>query len=392
MTQQFPAQSAGLSQGIACIMGLGRAGCAIIGRLAMRRPVGPALAAVHTDAKVLSECTAPTKLQIGKRATLGLGASGDPDLGRRAAEDDMDLLRGFFSGKDIVFIVAGLGGGTGTGAAPALVTAAQDAGALTICFVAMPFSIEGSGRRDRAEKGLVELTGIADLTIAVHNEKLFDPADRQISLQSAFEKIADALDTGIFAMWKLVSRRGLINVDFADLRNFTKDKAQPCVFGYGYAGGANRADVSSEAALKSPLLGGESIAAAESLLVSVIGGPSLTLSEVNRIMAKVTEASRRETRVFMGASVDEEMGDNLLVTVIVPSADRTADPPGGSAVGADGQPASVEKKKTRTKTTQDILPLTTLGKGRFKDVEPTIFEGEDVDTPTFIRRNIPIDK
>lgn len=394
MTQRFAAQGGGTPHERTCIVGLGKMGCAIISRLSSRNLAGPALAAVHTDAKMLSECPATTKLQIGKRATLGLGSGGDPDIGRRAAEDDIDLLRGLFSGKDVVFVVAGLGGGTGTGGAPVLIGAAQDAGALTICLASMPFQFEGTGRRNRAEKGLQELAAAADMTIVIRNEHLFGADDNRVSLQAAFDKVADALDTGIFGLWKLVSRDGFINVDYADLRNFTKDRAQPCLLGYGHATGADKAAAAVEAALKNPLLGAENVAGAHSLLVSIVGGPGLTLAEVNQIMGGVTAASRGEVHVYMGASVEEEMGDGLLVAVIAPVAGSgSAAPVAEEASAAAGQPGEpAKKKKSRSKTTQGDLALGALNKGRFKDVDPTIFDGEDMDIPTFVRRNIAIEK
>jgi len=323
----------------------------------------------------------------------GMGAGGDPEVGRRAAEDDADLLRNLFAETDIAFIVAGLGGGTGTGAIPVLVKMAHDAGTLTLCFVTTPFEFEGESRRARAERGLEELVGLSDLTVVVPNQRLFEVSGGNASLKDAFAQADLALSTGIYAIWELVSRHGLINVDFADLQNLARHSGGACGLAHGQAGGENRAGLAASAALDCPMMGREAVADAAALLVSVVGSADITLGEINEITTVVGAAARKGSHVFMGATIDANLDDSVLVTIVASQRwDQDEEP---KEEQAETTPATGGKKhgrKQKPQATQADLALTTRRKGRFKDVEPTIFEGEDMDVPTFIRRGISVDR
>jgi len=377
------------------IVGIGKAGCGVINRIAGRWENRLATVSVHTHEAILSASVAPIRLQIGKAVTKGMGSGGDPETGRRAAEDDLGMLRNIFVDTDITFFVVGLGGGTGTGALPVLVKAAHDAGSLTLCFVTLPFDFEGDGRRARADRGLEELLNIADMTVVVSNQQLFEVAGGNTGLTEAFAQTDQALGTGIYAIWRLVSRQGLINVDFADLQNLARRSGGACALGYGQAGGENRAAEAANLALNCPMLGKDTVGKAAAILVSVVGGTDIKLKEINEITTVVGSTVRKGAHTYMGATVDSDLGDDVLVTIVA-SQHWKQDPDQEPAVELSdaASPAGAKKhgRKSKPQATQTDLALTTKRKGRFKDVEPTIFDGEDVDVPTFLRWGIQIDK
>ncbi|MEI6219580.1 MAG: cell division protein FtsZ, partial [bacterium] len=338
--------------------------------------------------KQLSTSRSPIRIQIGAAVTKGMGAGGDPDAGRQGAEDDAELLRNVLVDTDIAFMVAGLGGGTGTGALPVLVKIARDAGVLTLCFVSTPFDFEGESRKIRAERGLAELVGIADITVVVPNQKLFEVTDGNASLKDAFSQTDEALSMGVYAIWQLVSRHGLINVDFADLQNLAHHSGGACRLSHGQANGPQRAGLAAGAALDCQMLGREGVAESSALLVSVVGGSDITLREINEITGMIGAAAGKGTRVFMGATIDADMADNILVTIVAFPQWKQEPESAGVAPAAGRKHGN----KNRPQATQTDLALTAMRKGRFKDVDPTMFEDEDMDIPTFIRRGIAVEK
>ncbi|MEI6972357.1 MAG: cell division protein FtsZ [bacterium] len=373
------------------IIGIGKAGCSVIDRIVERWENRLPTVAIHTHENMLAASTAPTRLQIGAVVSKGMGCGGDPEVGRRAAEDDAALLGNIIADTDIAFLVAGLGGGTGTGVMPAMVRMAREAGVLTLCFVTTPFDFEGDSRKTRAERGLAELVDLADITVVVPNQRLFEVTGGEANLKDAFSQADEALSTGVYAIWQLVSGHGLINVDFADLQNLAHNTGGACGLAHGLATGRQRAGRAAAAALDCPMLGSEAIGQSAALLVSVVGSPDITLREINEITGKVSAAAGRGARIFTGATIDADMNDSVLVTIVASRRwehDGAQDPADAASVSAKKQGRSKQKPQA----TQTDLALTAMRKGRFKDVEPTIFQGEDLDVPTFIRRGIAVDK
>ena len=378
------------------VVGVGGGGSKIAERLIEEVPEGPTIAAVNTDSSALDICRATTKLQIGVSETRGAGTGGDVSLGRRAAVADMELFRNLFTDVRLAFVVVGLGGGTGTGAAPAVLKAAADAGAATVCFATLPFEFEGRARREQADEGLVDLVGAADAVIVVPNDRLFGSINKT-GIAEAFEKADEVLATGIAAIWKLVARPGFINLDFADIRRAVRDGGGICTFGYGSGTGARRVEKSVASLLNSSLLDkGRLLSGARSLLVSILGPEDLALKEVGDIMDAISSRAGADTEVFMGTSVEHGRGKRITITVIAsekwrPSAEdplspeKQDEPPGER--GAREGPA-----KRRKKATQTSLKLETSDRGRFKDIDPTFFGGEDLDVPTFLRRGLDIER
>ena len=374
------------------VVGIGGAGSAILDRIATSWLKGPSAIVVDTAADVIEKTSAPTKLQIGRAVAKGLGVGGDVTIGASAAEEDIDLVRGMFEGVSLAFLVVGMGGGVGTGAAPVVAKAARDAGTVTICLATMPFAFEGSDCVARAEHGLEAVMDVADIVIVVPNERVAADAD-DTTLAEAFRKVDEVVSAGIYAVWKLLSEQGMINLDFADLRNLVQNSDGACSLGFGESRSKkNRASAAVSAALGCSMLGKRGVAGAEALLVGLIGGPDMTLRDIDSVMSEVGGATRQRARVFMGAVTDEEMVGKLLVTIMTSDRWRPA------SVGGDDEmtlPLAGTRtgRRAQAKATQvDLELMTAPGKGRFKDIEPTILDGEDLDVPTYVRRGIAIEK
>ena len=379
------------------VVGLGGGGCKVVDFLAEFQQNWPGIFAIDTDSTVLADSHATAKLQIGSTRTNGLGTGGDVNLGRLAAEDDIEMIRGLFVDTDLVFLVVGLGGGTGTGAAPVVLNAARDAGSTTLCFVTLPFGFEGRRRRNEAEQAISDLHESADALIAVPNERLFEFVGES-SVAESFRKADEVLSEGISAIWKLITQPGFINLDFADLKKVGQHSGGMCTFGCGSGTGKNRVKEALISAMNSPMLKqGQVIADARSLLVSIIGGPDLALKEVGDIMEALSSKTRDDADVFMGTVVEEKWKNRVSVTIVASepmpfTADKTSvnDKPDDAAEPED-RPRTIGRKSGH-KETQTRLSLETSGRGRFKGIEPTIFDGEDLDIPTFVRRGITIEK
>lgn len=371
------------------VIGVGGGGGNAVSRMYAQWPDGPDVTAVNTDAKALAACSAPTRVQIGRNLTNGLGAGGDPNVGKLAAEDDVDMLRELVSQADLVFLVTALGGGTGTGAAPLVARVAREEGALVLCFATLPFEFEGERRRRQAEDGLRALRMHADVVISMPNQRLLDSADGRASLADAFEKADAALGVGIRALWKLLAQTGIINLDFADLRHLIEHSGGTCAFGYGEATGAGKAAEAVNQILRSPLLDrGERLGKAGALLISIVGGPDLTLVEVKNVMSKLGAAAKPDARRVMGAAVDETWQNRLAVTVL---AAENFEEEEAAAAAPEAEPGLFSKQALGAgKPVQEDLKFDPVDKGRFKGVDPTVYQGEDLDIPTYIRRRIPL--
>ena len=382
------------------IVGLGGGGCNAVARMSAEWSDGPLVAGVNTDSQALAACGVPVKVQIGKGITQGLGAGGDPAVGKLAAEDDGDSLRELVSQSDIVVMVAALGGGTGTGAAPILARIAREQGAMTLCFATLPFEFEGELRNRQAEEGLRALRMQADVIITLPNQRLLELVESQTGLADAFGKADAMLGVGVRSLWKLLSKAGIINMDFADLRHLVEYSGGSCSFGYGEGTGAAKAITAISELMKNPLLdSGRALSQSGALMVSISGGPDLTLVDVQKIMSQLTTMTRPGAKIFMGATVDEDWLNRIALTVL--AADNWSD-----ETGAATRPVSGDEKKeepmldvraggkpavaAHARAIQPALNFDTGDKGRFKNIEPTIYAGEDLDIPTFVRRGIKL--
>jgi cell division protein FtsZ len=296
------------------VVGVGGGGLNAVNRMIEAGISQVEFVAVNTDIQQLRMCEAPIKLHIGRELTQGLGSGADPDLGRRAAEEGYDQIKHVLRGSDMVFVTAGEGGGTGTGAAPVVARIAREVGALTVGIVTLPFRFEGTRRRSQAEQGVEDLREVCDTVIVIPNDRLLEVLERSTSMLDAFRIADDVLRQGVQGICDLITMPGLINLDFADVRTIMSD-AGSAIMGIGFATGENRAREAASRALRSPLIDTE-IVGARGILLSIAGGDDLTLLEVNEAAEAVREASTEETNIIFGATIDERLAGQVWVTVI----------------------------------------------------------------------------
>lgn len=277
--------------------------------------------AVNTDAQVLLTNQAHTKLQIGDNLTQGLGAGGDPEVGRQAAEESREKIKEYLIDSDMVFITAGMGGGTGTGAAPIIAEIAKEAGALTVGIVTKPFAFEGARRMVNAEDGIELLKNKVDTLIIIPNQRLLDVVDRKMTLLEAFRVVDSVLSQGVQGISDIITVPGLINVDFADVKTIMKN-AGSALMGIGTGVGDNRAQMAARAAVSSPLLE-ISIEGAKGILFNITGGPDMTMSEVDEAARIISETADADANIIFGSTLDEKMIDQMKITVIATGFDET---------------------------------------------------------------------
>ena len=295
-------------------------GCGGAGGNAVNRMIGAGLRGVefistNTDIQALNQSLAPVRIQIGAHSTRGLGSGGDPSHGRRAAEEDEQTLGDALTDSDMVFITAGMGGGTGTGAAPVVARLAKKTGALTVAVVTKPFAFEGRRRMRQAEEGLSELRAEVDTLIVIPNERLLAVVDKGTTLTDAFSVCDEVLLKATKGISDLVNVPGLVNLDFADVKAVMSNRGN-ALMGTGRANGANRAVDAAQAAVSSPLLEDVSIAGAEGVLVNITGGRDLTLHEVSEAASVVVNAAGEEANVIFGSVIDPNLDGELVITVI----------------------------------------------------------------------------
>jgi len=296
------------------VVGVGGAGVNAINRMVEARVPGVEFMAVNTDLQSLQLCVADVTVHIGDEQTRGLGAGADPELGHRSAFDQQDKIKRLLKGSDMVFIAAGAGGGTGTGAAPVVARLAHEVGALTVGIVTKPFSFEGSRRGNQAGKGIEELAAEVDTLIVVPNDRLLEVLDQQTSMVDAFQVADDVLRQGVQGISDLVTLPALINLDFADVRTIMSDAGR-ALLGIGMGSGEGRALLAAEKAISSPLLE-TSMEGARAILLSVTGGADLSLVEVSEAAKMVGEAAHPDANIIFGANIDEELSDQIWVTVV----------------------------------------------------------------------------
>lgn len=296
------------------VIGLGGGGCNAITRMVREEIRGVDFIAMNTDAQALSITEAPTRIQLGEKLTKGLGAGGDHFIGQKAAEESRDELKEIISGADMVFITCGMGGGTGTGAAPIVAEVAKQGGALTIAVVTRPFTFEGVRRRQVADEGITRLLGKVDTLILIPNDRLLNLCDQKTPVDSAFKLADDVLKHGVQAIAEVITVPGLINLDFADVRTVMKD-AGPAWMSIGTGSGQNRAIDAAKEALASPLLD-VSIEGSKGVLFNVIGGSSLTLFEVNQAAEVIKAAVDPDANIIFGVAHDPAMDKQVKITLI----------------------------------------------------------------------------
>jgi len=345
------------------VAGVGGGGGNAINSMIRRGLKGVDFFAVNTDLQALERNDAPNKIQIGKNLTRGLGAGADPSVGHRAVEEDRDEIARALAGSDMVFITAGMGGGTGTGGAPLVANIAKSVGALVVAIVTRPFHCEGKKRMVQAEMGIDELKKQVDTCIVIPNQKLLSIVERNTPLTEAFDIANHVLHGATRGISEVITVPGLINVDFADVRTVMREMGD-AVMGSGVASGENRAVDAAHAAISSPLLEDVSISGAQGVLVNITGGSSMSLVEIDEATQIIHEAAGEEANVILGAVIDENMNDDIMVTVI--------------ATGFNRRPVVT-------------IPLRTNRPARVMDRIPTGVEDlQKLDEPAFIRRGVDL--
>ena len=302
------------------VIGVGGGGCNAVNRMVEAGLKGVDFIAVNTDRQALNKCLAETKVQIGEKLTRGLGAGANPEVGQRAAEETLDEITALMDGADMIFVTAGMGGGTGTGAAPIIAKAARDMGILTVGVVTKPFTFEGAKRRKQAELGVSFLKRYVDSLVIVPNDKLLQNCEKNTSMLDAFRMADDVLRQGVQGISDLISDFALINVDFADVKSVMTDRGIAHM-GTGHGKGENRAKDAVREAIESPLLE-TSIEGAKAILLYVAGGYDLGMLEVSEIASMIEEQADRDCILIFGAAVSEEMVDEVSITVIATGFDE----------------------------------------------------------------------
>jgi cell division protein FtsZ len=319
------------------VVGVGGGGTNAVTRMVDAGLKGVEFLAVNTDAQALLMCDADVKLHIGSKATRGLGAGADPQVGFEAASESRDELKESLKGADMVFVTAGEGGGTGTGGAPVIAEIARDIGALTVGVVTRPFTFEGQKRADQAEYGIRNLREKVDTLIVIPNDRLLTVVGKETSIIDAFRMADDILRQGVQGITDLITIPGLVNLDFADVRTIMTD-AGSALMGIGIASGEGRASEAARTAVSSPLLEA-SVEGATGILLNITGGSNLGLFEVNEAAEVVTSAADRNANVIFGAVIDDSFGDDVRVTVI--------------ATGFDGRYRKERRERTQEPRTQE---------------------------------------
>ena len=442
------------------VVGIGGAGSNALDRIVLDGLERADLVAINTDVQSLASSVAAHKVQLGRTMTRGLGAGGDPDLGHQAAMESVDEIRQSLSGAQMIFICAGLGGGTGSGAAPVVAQLAREAGSLVIAFATLPFSFEGKRRSAQAQEALASLNESANAVICFENDRMGDMVAPKAGIHQAFAVADITISQSVRSIVNLIQRPGLIRIGFDDLLAALHSQNGRCLFGFGESDSDNRAHDALTQALKNPLMDkGRMLADAAHVLVQIAGGPAMTLSEVEILMQELGRHVSDQTQILFGTAVDGRMGNRLSVTIIsslaadedsilpktksapavatpMPVWDQPQDvppkidilpepttaevsppvdlipfeqpvpveeiaPPPAPAVTRAEPRLIMPKKKLapikelkpvveKVQAKQEVLQFEPVTRGRFEKSEPTIVEGQDLDVPTYLRKNIRV--
>lgn len=368
------------------VIGVGGGGCNAINRMIEEGIQGVEFIAINTDGQALLLSKAPMRVRLGDKLTRGLGAGGNPEIGRKAAEESSEDLYNVLKGADMVFVTAGLGGGTGTGAAPIVAQIAREVGALTLGIVTRPFTFEGGKRMTTAEAGMTKLKEHADTLIVIPNDRLLQIVDKRVSLQDSFRLADDVLRQGIQGISELITVPGLINLDFADVRAIMSEGGA-ALMAVGKASGEERAKVAAEQAISSQLLD-ITIDGARGVLFNVTGGPSMTLFEVNQAAALIRETAHPDVNMIFGAVIDPNMADEIRITVIATGFERTGMPRRITTTtnASLSRPATrMEARPVAARQMESVSVEAHLGQANNGEFWPQTFNTEDLDIPTFLR-------
>jgi cell division protein FtsZ len=397
------------------LVGIGGAGANAVDRLKMENLERLQLAVINTDYQALSSSPVQDKVLIGTSVTRGLGAGGDPEPGRLAAEADREKIAAVVRDCDLVFLLAGMGGGTGSGAAPIVAEIAAEEGALVIAFVTMPFSFEGGRRLKQAEEGLQALRRVCDAVIPLPNDVLMQEAADNETVLDSFARADEWIGRGVKSIWSMMFRTGLINLDFATLRQAFQQRGGKTLFGLGTGEGANAVAEAIESLKLCPLLHTPEFSRkADRLLVNITGGTDLTLPKVNELMTAVTEQFGKESHVFMGAVIDESLQNRVEICVL-----GTSDIGGRGLPSRRMAPSALRSAQGRLRTEEKVLTVAEANRsnvgeekpavhavpvaqdefgfdrevesrGHFDKTDRNLFEGQDLDVPTYLRKGIKL--
>ena len=392
------------------VIGIGGGGGNAVNTMIGSRLSGVDFMVANTDAQSLQASQAPVRIQLGNMVTKGLGAGANPEIGRRAALEDQEQIREYLEGSDMIFITAGMGGGTGTGGAPVLARVARDVGALTVGVVTKPFIFEGKKRMHQAEEGIEELKASVDTLIVIPNQRLLSIAAKTTTMLEAFHKADDVLLQAVRGISDLIITPGLINLDFADVRTVMAEMGL-ALMGAAAASGENRAIEAAQKAISSPLLEDISIQGARGVLINITGGPDLCLHEVNEAASMIQEEAHDEANIIFGAVIDETMTDEIRITVIatgfgeVKEEKKPASAPAptpSTNVSSIANAAQKNRKVVhlgtivddldtptwqRKKAGSEEIETVTLGKTNF-EFSGNQDEDDKYDIPTFLRRQM----
>jgi len=375
------------------VIGVGGGGGSAINRMIRSKIRGTEFVAINTDAQALSTNEANHKVHIGKESTRGLGAGMDPELGAQAAEENEEDIRQAIAGSDMVFITLGLGGGTGTGAAPIVADIARELGALTVAVITKPFSFEGAQRKSIAERGLDVLIDKVDTIITIPNDRLLQVIDKKTSLLDAFAIVDEVLKQGVQGISDVITVPGLINVDFADVKAIMKN-AGSALMGIGRASGEGRAVEAARNAIDSPLLE-LSIKGAKGVLFTVAGGGDLSMHEVNEAAEVITSSIDSNAKVIFGAVIDEALGDEIKITVIATGFNTQRAEREHEKLMEDKMPAFVSSPFVKVEDKQKVATKNLFSKRLSKKPEadkveilPKTKEEEELEIPAFIRKKM----
>lgn len=417
------------------IVGLGGAGSTALDRIVLDGLSGASLVAINTDAQALAGSVATEKIQLGRSVTRGLGAGGDPEIGYLAAKEAVGEIRAVLADAELVILCVGLGGGTGSGGARLVAELAREQGAHVVVVATLPFAFEGRRRAAQAEEALAAVRRDADQTICFENDKMGDAVAPLAGIQDAFSAADQTISQTVRALALLARRRGLMHLGFDELATVLRipgEAAPRCLFGFGEADGANRANDALARALKNPLMDkGRLLDGAPHVLVNVAGGSGMTLNEVQILMESLNQHVGDETQILFGVVVEPQMGEKMSVTILcaLPSgtaaaaeaavrqparftpaepeieepaartdhhdpAEENAEPqpaddePEPFSVAASAATPAPQPKRPEAK--QEQMLLDPVARGRFERSEPTIVDGQDLDVPTFLRRNVKV--
>ncbi|KKE78056.1 cell division protein FtsZ [Oceanobacillus caeni] len=361
------------------VIGVGGGGNNAVNRMIEHGVEGVEFIAVNTDSQALNLSKAELRIQIGGKLTRGLGAGANPEVGKKAAEESKEQIEEVLQGADMVFVTAGMGGGTGTGAAPVIAQVAKDLGALTVGVVTRPFSFEGRRRSTQAISGIEALKNAVDTLIVIPNDRLLEIVDKNTPMLEAFREADNVLRQGVQGISDLIAKPGLINVDFADVKTIMFDKGS-ALMGIGIATGETRATEAAKKAISSPLLE-TSIDGAHGILMNITGGTNLSLYEVQEAADLVTSAADKEVNVIFGSVINENLNDEIVVTVIATGFDELNKKP--EMPSKQQRPTLNQKQHAATK---EEAPIQQQQQQQREQVQrPRIQEDDELDIPTFLR-------